>query len=379
MELCDQCALDLEEVIMQDSLEQALWTLGTAAASALLLVLLIALFSLLLRRKPQQARVGSVSFTSQAGAIQREAKVLPAAPSVRPTLSAQKTRVDADAPRRSLGLDVGALSESGRIHLERENEDSFLSVTGARIRSGRLQPFGLFVVADGVSGCETGHDASRLTLLAISQRFVPMLTRHELPDEELAPLLAAAIQSANRTLYQHNQRDYRPLGCTVTAALLTDRLVTICHVGKNRVYLLPEQSPLRRVTIDHSIVESLVVAGFIKRDEVYTHPTRNRIFRCLGQMPQVEIDTIRLPAANGDRLLLCSDGLWEVLRDPTLEAVLREHPDATQAANRLVTLAKERGGLDDITALLVNLTDVPGLAKRPGIAQIWSNRMNLVV
>jgi serine/threonine protein phosphatase PrpC len=161
--------------------------------------------------------------------------------------------------------------------------------------------------------------------------------------------------------------------------LITDQEIIICHVGKNRAYFLPEQPSLRRLTVDHSIVESLVVAGLIQREEVYTHPKRNRIFRCLGQGPQVEIDTLHVPATSGDRLLFCSDGLWEVVRDPALEEVLRRHADVAQATTQLITLAKERDGRDDITAIVVDLIPDGAPAKRPGISQIRSNRTDLAV
>jgi serine/threonine protein phosphatase PrpC len=277
-------------------------------------------------------------------------------------------------PLRSSGMEVSALTEGGRIQTTQENEDSFLTITGARSEAGQLHPFGLFVVADGVSGYATGREASGATISAIVQRFVPVLTQQELPDEDLPLLLAASIQSANTILYQHNQRHLHPFGCTVTAALVSDQKAAICNVGKNRAYLLTRQAPLRRVTVDHSIVESLVVAGFIQRDEVYTHPRKNRIYRCLGQGPQVEIDTVHLPAAHGDQLLFCSDGLWELVRDPDMERVLRQSPDTRQASSKLVALAKEHGGLDDITAILVKLSAAPEPApRRPGIIHIDSN------
>jgi protein phosphatase len=137
--------------------------------------------------------------------------------------------------------------------------------------------------------------------------------------------------------------------------------------------------PLRRVTTDHSLVESLVVAGFIQREDVYNHPRRNRIYRCLGQGPQVEVDTVCLPTTAGSRLLFCSDGLWEVLRDSTMEDVIREYPDTSQASRQLVMLAKERGGLDDITAVLVKLTDQPQPAKRSGFRHIASSQIQLAL
>lgn len=396
---------------MQNSLSLALLTLGGWLLLCLLLVLPLVISPYLHRRRTQR-QVGAASAASiyRAGEVQGAAAearfpareeplpaLLPAwslpdavtaqqaafqpaqqgAPIACPPGPGEEQRNRARPLARPFGVRISALSERGSTHADQENEDSFLTVTGTRSRAGQLHSFGLCVVADGVSGYATGHEASRQTLLAISQRFVPILTQSEVSGEDLGLLLAASIQSANRALFQHNERSTRPLGCTVTAAVITDQEITICHVGKNRAYFLPEQPPLRRLTVDHSIVESLVVAGLIRREEVYTHPKRNRIFRCLGQGPQVEIDTLHVPASFGDRLLFCSDGLWEALRDPTIEETLRRRADPLAANNQLVTLAKERGGQDDITSILVDLTGEVEQRKRPGISHIRSNRMNL--
>lgn len=392
---------------MQDTLGLALLTLGGWLALSVLLVLPLVV-SALFHRRPlrRQARKQPANAASLEASIQRRRAML-FSPSVPPSEAlpparwlsagiaarpsplhtaeraapigfapgrrANKRGVDAQSCRAP-GMQVSALSDGGRIPGARENEDGFLAVTGARGKAGQLHPFGLFVVTDGVSGYATGHEASRQTLLAISQRCVPALTQRHLSAEDVSRLLAEAIQRANRELYAHNCRSQSPLGCTVTAALITDQQAYICHVGKNRAYLLSELMPLRRVTVDHSIVESLVVAGFIKREEAYTHPKRNRIFRCLGQGPEVEIDTLHVPVSAGDRLLLCSDGLWEALRDPAIEDALRKQPDTSQTSSKLVALAKEQGGLDDITAVLVKMTDDPAPGQRAGISQMCSSQ-----
>lgn len=278
-------------------------------------------------------------------------------------------------PRPQLGMQVCSASDRGKAHAHRENADRFLSVTGARRVAGWLQPFGLFVVADG-SGSRhaAGSEASRMTIEALYRRLVPLLPREDLAADDLVALLAATIRSANTLLNLQSQDQRHRLGCTITAALVTNGEVSICHVGKNRGYLLSAQEPLRRITVDHSIVESLVVAGFIQREQVYSHPMRNRIYRCLGHGQQVQIDRFRLPLAPGDQLLLCSDGLWQMLRDPLIEGVLRQSADICQANKTLVGLANEQGGLDNITAILIKLTDTPQPAQRPGIGCVNSNQ-----
>jgi serine/threonine protein phosphatase PrpC len=136
---------------------------------------------------------------------------------------------------------------------------------------------------------------------------------------------------------------------------------------------------LQRVTIDHSLVESLVVAGIIQRADVYTHPKRNQIFRCLGHQPWVEVDTFRQPLASGEKVLLCSDGLWEMVRDPEMEAILRQANDVTQAGSFLVARANENGGLDNVSAIVVELTNEDGCFNQPGITSISSTQAGLLV
>lgn len=396
---------------MPDSLGLALVTLGGWLALSVLLVLPLVVSALFQRRHVRgQAGKQPTNAASLEASIQRQRELLFSASAPPPSealpssrwLSAgiarrqsllhtvehapsigsapgrrDRKRVADGQPGRAPGMEVSALSDGGRIPGAQGNEDGFLAVTGARGKAGQLRPFGLFVVTDGVSGYATGHEASRQTLRAISQRCVPALKQPHVSAEELFLLLAESIQSANRELYEHNRRASPPRGCTVSAALIIDQQACICHVGKNRAYLLNELLTLRRVTVDHSIVESLVVAGLIKREEVYTHPKRNRIFRCLGQGPEVEIDTLHVPLSAGDRLLLCSDGLWEALRDPVIEEALRQQPDTAQASSKLMALAKERGGLDDITAVLVTLTADSAPGQRPGISQMCSSQENL--
>jgi serine/threonine protein phosphatase PrpC len=396
----------MEEGVMQNSLSLALLTLGGWLLLCLLLVVPLVVAPLLRRRKAQE-QAGANAMPRAARAPGKAGVLFSMQPEAQPALSPAWSLPDAVTiqqvpmlaappgmpvlapaepkqaerremnPPRPFGVQMHAGSARGRVHEDEENEDGFLVVTGTRSKAGKNSPFGLCVVADGVSGYATGHEASRQAMLAISQRFVPLLTQRDLSEGDLGMLLAASIQSANYALFQHNQRSDHPMGCTVTAALITDAEITICHVGKNRGYFLPDQPPLRRLTVDHSIVESLVVAGLIQRDDVYTHPKRNRIFRCLGQGAHVEVDTIHVPAATGDRLLFCSDGLWEVLRDPALEETLRAYGDGAQANNQLLALAQERGGMDDITSILVDLTDDFKPAKRPGISRVSSNQMDL--
>ncbi len=277
----------------------------------------------------------------------------------------------------TLGMRASAASDCGRKRAGRMNEDNYLIVLGTRRDRGALQPFGLFVVADGMGGRANGHDASRMTIETLFHSMAPSLTRDDLSADDLVLMLEEAIQSANETLYRHNQQGGAYMGCTVTAALVTGNEALICNVGDSRTYLLTPQRSLRRVTVDHSIVESLVAAGAIQREDVYTHPRRDRIYRSLGQRLLVQVDTFREPLGPGDELLLCCDGLWELVRDPDMERILRLYADVHQASSKLIERANENGGDDNITALVVMLTDEVKPARRPGIEQVDSGPADL--
>ncbi len=396
----------LGDVSLQDPMLLVLLVLGGWVALCLLLILPLAVSPLLQRWLARKgARESHASFIRQPASVQANAEswlpaktaispapapaVLlpdllpdrqPALQSAQPVLPAVPRALQGGSgllghaqPRPPLGMKVSSASDLGSTCAGRESEDGFLTVTGARSVAGAAQPFGLFVVADGISAHAAGAEASSVTIETIFQLFVPQLTSEQLAGDDMLALLAATIRYANTLLYRQSQYQRHRLGCTVTAALVAGREVALCHVGKNRAYLLPAQAPLRRVTVDHSLVEGLAVAGLIKREEVYTHPMRNRIYRCLGHRPQVDIDTFRLPVAPGDQLLLCSDGLWQVLRDPVIEAVLRQSTNICQANRTLVALVNEQGGPDNITAILTRLTDEPRPALRPGIERVNSN------
>jgi serine/threonine protein phosphatase PrpC len=277
-----------------------------------------------------------------------------------------------------LAARVSAASDRGCRRADQENEDSFLAVTGVLWGRDRLQPFGLFVVSDGMGGHMDGHKASRAAIESIYRAVVPVVIGEAQPEHALLALLEQAIQGVNERLYQANQQEHTTMGCTVTAALITGHTASICNVGDSRTYLLRPQSSLQRITVDHSLVEGLVVAGLIQRADVYTHPKRNQIFRCLGHQPWVEVDTFRQSLASGDVLLLCSDGLWEMIRDPEMEALLRQTPDLTQASRALVERANAHGGLDNITAIIAQLTEQAPCLARPGVATLSSTDARLL-
>ncbi len=190
-------------------------------------------------------------------------------------------------------------------------------------------------------------------------------TRHLLESvvlEHFADKLRAAVEHSSHAIvdYGTEHREARGMGATLTAALVMDGQAFIANVGDSRTYLLRD-GKLERVTRDHSLVQRLVEAEQIAPDDVYDHPSRNLIYRSLGAgHAEVEVDIFVERLRAGDALLLCSDGLWEMIRDPQLQQLLTEQTDVTQVeqtCEKLIKIANENGGEDNITAVLVRCVE----------------------
>jgi len=148
------------------------------------------------------------------------------------------------------------------------------------------------------------------------------------------------------------------MGCTLTAALVQDTNAVVVNVGDSRTYHM-RNGALSKITNDHSIVARLLERGMIQPEEIYTHEQKGIIYRSLGDKPDLEVDTFDLELQPGDRLVLCCDGLWEMLRDPYIEDVLLELYDPQAASDRLVQMANQAGGEDNISVIVVNVNELP--------------------
>src|SRR5581483_2164253 len=160
------------------------------------------------------------------------------------------------------------------------------------------------------------------------------------PENSYEQLLVEGVQTANQAVHQHNMDQRADMGTTVTAALIVDTVAYVANVGDSRTYLYREGEGLSKVTQDHSVVASLVSAGIIKPDDIYTHPKRNQIYRSLGERENVEVDPFVVQLQPDDRILLCSDGLWDMVRDPLIEGVIKQNSsDLEKTADGLIKAA----------------------------------------
>jgi PPM family protein phosphatase len=252
-------------------------------------------------------------------------------------------------------------------HLRRVEEAPMTHTTDYELRPGGVTDTGnvrasnqdqlltagdLVAVADGMGGHRAGEVASRLAVDTLQAAFDD--------DDPTADGLVAAVRAANRAVWERSEAEaeLRGMGTTIAAvALVADggaKALAIVNVGDSRAYLL-EQGGLRRLTSDHSLVADLVRAGEISEDEARVHPHRNVLTQALGVAAEIEPYVDRAVPVRGDRLLLCSDGLFNELDEAQIAAVLAEVDDPTDAATRLVDEAKLHGGNDNITALVLDI------------------------
>jgi protein phosphatase len=214
-------------------------------------------------------------------------------------------------------------------------------------------------VADGLGGQDSGEVASGMAIEtvweALRQGVWDRLLRGEaLAADELEAQIVAAARGANGAVYQARTARGSEMSSTVTLALVVGAQAYVANVGDSRTYLWNAKG-LRQVTRDHSLVQRLVEAGQLTAEEVYTHPQRNVIYQCIGDRPEVQVDAYRLTLQADDRLILCSDGLWEMVRTDGLEEVLLAEPDPQRAAERLVQNANLAGGEDNISVIIVQV------------------------
>ena len=229
----------------------------------------------------------------------------------------------------------GARSDVGLVR--GHNEDSFLLRTP------------LFVVSDGMGGHAAGEVASSIAVETIGERA---------PGTADDVLLGAAVEAANASVIKAAEEGVgKPgMGCTATAVLIEKNKMAVAHVGDSRVYVL-HHGTLVRITHDHSYVEELVDAGEITADEARTHPSRSIITRALGSDPDMYADHFSLEVNDGDRIILCSDGLSSMISDSEIESVAVSSATPQQAADNLVSAALTAGGADNVTVVVVDVLD----------------------
>jgi len=276
-----------------------------------------------------------------------------------------------------LKLKAASLTHPGLFR--EENEDSVWSQIFA---PPKRQPSGLFIVCDGMGGHMGGKYASYWAVEAIKSEFGELLATKdpratlvlsaadvkavregkyvapEPAETDLEKITKSAIQKANKVVFnysRHKPKQAANAGTTIAMAVVRGKQAFFANVGDSRGYLLRDHE-LLQVTRDHSLVATLVSEGQILPDEVYTHPRRNMIFRFLGQKGLVQVDIFEKELQPGDYLLLCSDGLWEMVHDNTrIVDRIENAKDPKDACQKLVDAANAAGGEDNVGVVVVQI------------------------
>jgi len=256
---------------------------------------------------------------------------------------------------RHLELTSATGLHPGITRQHRPNEDSLFAFQGTQTCGDQLQPFGVFVIADGMGGHTHGQEASNLALRVLSSSVVPPLFGNAASGQDaLLDLLVNSVQRANGAVFWNNEQDRTNMGTTVTTALMVGATAYVANVGDSRAYLYRESNGLRQLTRDHSVVARLVEAGIITSADIYTHPKRNQLVRFLGEKASVEVDVFTVALQAGDKLLLCSDGLWEMMRDPDIQQIMSVPVvEPLQTVEALIQAALAGGGRDNVSAIVV--------------------------
>lgn len=259
-----------------------------------------------------------------------------------------------------LALQVGSDLDPGIERKQRPNEDTLFVTHGVMpSSSGKPKSFALLMVADGMGGMGHGQEASQLAVRSLVEYVSGSLCSKRMTSEAFLPLLRVGVEYANRVVYQRNLAQSTEMGTTMTTTLVVGSIAYVAHVGDSRVYLYREPGGLSQITQDHSLVAALVAAGVTPPEDIYTHPRRNLIYRFLGEKSTVEVDAHTVPLAADDKLLLCSDGLWEMVRDLQIASILTTPmPDPSRKAHALVQTALEGGGVDNISVIVVQVSNV---------------------
>lgn len=304
---------------------------------------------------------------------------------------------------------VGYVSDIGRRYVAQENEDMLLIVQGLCVNLGPPpRPFGLFAVADGLrtehGKSAVGHEASRMAMETVADVLLPLLTtpahsdsykvsgssssRQNQPagddkgshpalpnarsygdsvgagkdptgDQKGWPLveqwLIEAVQRANLVIYHCNADYETTMASTLTAVLVYKRYAYVVHVGDSRAYHYRAGKGLQRITSDHTLAANLVDAKLFLPDDVYKSAKRNQFYRILGQADHVHVDLFEHAVEVNDLILLCTDGLWHMLRDERMAELLAQGGDPQKLARTLVDAANLAGGEGNVSAIVVKV------------------------
>lgn len=279
------------------------------------------------------------------------------------TPKASPARSGSNKSRRSATrLSYAGLSEAGRVRSI--NQDSYFV--------GEMETGYVAVVADGMGGHKTGEVASQKAVETI---------RQELSEASSHPpgALAKAVQAANLEIfdYANLHPEHQGMGTTLTTVFIDDQVGLVGHVGDSRAYLV-RNNEIRQLTFDHSWVAEQVRQGVITQDEARRHRLRNVITNALGSTQEVKLDLLYFEVKEGDKLLLCSDGVSMLLTEEVMKEIVIKHPPE-EASKQLIAEANRRGSPDNITAVVLEVEVVETRPKKYALPENYQEPKSVTI
>ena len=207
----------------------------------------------------------------------------------------------------------------------------------------------LFIGADGMGGHKAGDYASRHTI----ERVVASVSRNG--GDEPVSIIKEAINKANEILVAESREDETKsgMGTTLVIGTIIGNKLFVANIGDSRLYIVGSTEPIRQITRDHSLVDEMVRMGEINADEARVHPDKNIITRAVGAAEHVEADFFEVELSDDDKILLCTDGLTNMVRDEEILDIIRKNDNIEDAASQLVGMANANGGRDNITVMII--------------------------
>jgi serine/threonine protein phosphatase PrpC len=251
-------------------------------------------------------------------------------------------------------ISFGQATDVGMVRTN--NQDSVFSFV-ATSRSAEQRPdFGLFVVADGMGGHHDGEKASALAARLVAAYvthhvYMPILNgEHDADRVPITEAMIASVQKANADIIVKVPDG----GTTCTSVAVVGDLAYIAHVGDTRAYLITKDGA-EQITRDHSLVQRLIELDQLTKEEAAVHHQKNVLYRALGQSENLEVDALTRRLPPNSRLLVCSDGLWNMISEQEMIDIIMSHSNPQEACDKLVALANTHGGTDNITAILLHV------------------------
>lgn len=291
------------------------------------------------------------------------AETTPLGPPPMSDLSA--THVVADGATRPLPPETAIASSNEHVTfgqatdvgmVRNNNQDSSFTFISTSRNADQRPDFGLFIVADGMGGHHDGEKASALTTHVVAgyittHVYLPILNGEN--DADRVPITEAmisAVQKANSDVITKVPDG----GTTLTAVAVIGDLAYVVHVGDSRVYLITKDG-IEQMTRDHSLVQRLIELDQLTREEANSHPQKNVLYRALGQNDTLEVDALTRRLPPNSRVMLCSDGLWNMVSETEIQEIAMSHSNPQEACDKLVALANMYGGSDNITAVMLRV------------------------